>query len=331
MPQQQPTDLAHLELNHHRVPMRLVDLKLKHRHVLPIFSYDHPRHKEVVVQFCRFLQRHMRCDVSLPDWQRSVGPTVEMWLTKEIERADTVLLLCSKGTGLKYHAKAERQDRIPTDSLSEYGDVFVKALTLLDDYFGRRSADEKFVVAYFNYSSQDDIPVTFRRFATFRLMQCMEALYLRIHGKARDSPLSHRRVPELDRYQELEMGRPLYVAIESMKELIRTDASWYENQNRRHSSEMSGSLQSEPCEAEQSSMTEAPSWFFDENSSGRGSDADKYEEMLSQFNSLLPSTQATGSPESPLWEQGGSSSMPDPTFPSACSETVDSGFTDCPV
>ncbi|XP_022096006.1 uncharacterized protein LOC110982122 isoform X2 [Acanthaster planci] len=315
------------------LPRNVVDLELNYRRVLPIFSDDHPRHKNVVVQLCRFLQRHLKCEVALLDWQRTVGPTVEMWLTNEIEKADVVLLLCSKGTRLKYEAKAKKDDPVPINSVSEYGDVFVKALTLLDDYFGRSSADEKFIVAYFDYSRLSDIPVTFRRFATYRLMQSMEGLFLRIHGKVRDSPLSSRRVPSLERYQNLEMGRPLHMAIESMKELIRADASWYEHHNRRPCSETLGCFKSDPCEPTESRMTEALSWFFDENSSGRGSDADKYEELLSQFDSVPPSThQAEGTSRSCPLGQAASSCMPEAKFLSADSElVVDSGFVDSHV
>lgn len=289
---------------------RPVDVGISTRFVLPIYSEDHPRHKDVVMKFCRFLHRHLTCEVSLIDWQPSIGPTVEMWLTKEIEKADIVLLLCSKGTRLKYNARA-RNAPVPTNSECEYGDVFVKALTLLDDYFSRNNADEKFVVGYFDYSTAEDIPVSFRRFKKFRLMPYIEDLCLRIHGRVRDSPRSSRRVPDLQRYQDLEMGRPLYDAIEAMKETIRVDKFWYENNKAE--------------------LIKAPSVFFDEDSSGQGSDGDNYDELMSQLKSTLPCVQAADDffalPEMHTPHPATSSSLPMYDFFSDSPEPVeDSGY-----
>ena len=157
-----------------------------------------------------------------------------MWLTNEIELADVVLVICSKGTRLKYNAKAKR-DQIPTDSDGVYGDVFVSALPLLDIYFRKDNASEKFLVAYFDYSKEKDIPVPLQRFAKYHLMKSMESLYLRIHGMVRDSPRSTRGASELQEstYHKLEMGKALHEAIQDMTELARSDGRWYESHNSR--------------------------------------------------------------------------------------------------
>ncbi|XP_033647241.1 uncharacterized protein LOC117306818 isoform X2 [Asterias rubens] len=291
--------------NDTRVIPNDLDFVKKRKCVLPIYSADdHDLHYEVVVRFCRFLQRHCQCDVSLMEWEKSIGPTVEMWLTKQIEEADVVLLICSKGTGLKYTAKARQKQM---DSPGVYGDVFVKALFLLEDYFSRDNACDKFVVTYFDYSSEDDIPVPFRRFAKYKLMQSMEALYLRIHSKGMESPTSSRRASPLEEsnYPNLEMGRWLQESIEGMKRLVKSDKKWYHKRDNKRSVNEGAAFtsdneqpfiddlyQSDTDSAYRTGEHDeafAPSSFFDSHSIGQGSNVSaSFEESLKQIQNGEP-------------------------------------------
>ncbi|XP_033642397.1 uncharacterized protein LOC117302528 [Asterias rubens] len=254
--------------------------------LLPIYSDDHPLHRDVVLSFCRFLQRHCQCNVSLMEWEKSIGPTVQMWLTNQIEEADIVLLICSKGTGLKYIAKA-KQEKTPMESVGVYGDMFVKALVPLEDYFNRENACDKFVVGYFDYSSENGIPVAFKHFGRYSLMKSMEELYLRIHGEAKESTHSSLGVEALrgSNYAQLETGKALHEAIKAMRELVKSDRNWYDNENKwKGSSLLTTGDSGYPCSGEQDSGAysrshsvdepRAPLGFFQDTgttSSGQGS------------------------------------------------------------
>ncbi|XP_022095932.1 uncharacterized protein LOC110982087 isoform X2 [Acanthaster planci] len=274
------------------------EVRRRSRRVLPIYSDDHPKHKAVIQCFCRFLEAHCRCDVSLVDWQTSVAPTITMWLDSEIERADIVLLLCSKGTGKKYKDKARQKATRSSDGV--YGDVFVQALTLLEAHFNRDGACEKFVVCFFDYSSEEDIPAPFRCFAKYRLMKCMETLFLRIHNKVKDSPRSKRHVPDLEEfaYPNLQMGKPLHDAIEAMKEVIKREPKWYHNNNNgkgtrkvllespRPSLSQQPLLTSISPQISMDSAYDSNNFFKDTASCGGSSNGSVFEKMFEQLDSF---------------------------------------------
>ncbi|XP_038061471.1 uncharacterized protein LOC119732143 [Patiria miniata] len=278
----------------------------RYRRVLPIYSEDHPHHKEVIHCFCRFLKEHCKCDVRLMDWQKSVSPTVGMWLAAEIDKADIVLLICSKGTGKKFKDKARQKMTPSSDGV--YGDVFIQALTLLDAYCSTDDACEKFLVCFFDYSSEEDIPMSFKRFGKYHLMKCMDSLFLRIHDKVKDSPSSSRRVKDLEEasYADLDMGKPLHDAIENMKEQIKREPKWYKKYNKGNGTTRETSLEYNNTSLSQQPLLNSLSpqistdsaydstaaaqisddFFRDTASSGCSSTGSDYEISLRKFQSV---------------------------------------------
>ncbi|CAL8336685.1 unnamed protein product [Merluccius merluccius] len=194
---------------------------------------DGEQHTSVIQAFAYFLQDFCRCEVVLDLWEHlHICKEGQMsWLSRQLDRADHVLIICS--TGLRYHVERKScRGKTPvsrrgngSSSSSPIGgtgsDLFIVAVAMIAEklrlaHQGEGGREEgRYVAAYFDYSSENDVPTLLSLAPRLKLMDQLSQLVVRLHpGGASTSNVSRRN------YFRSRSGRALYVAICNMHQHI---------------------------------------------------------------------------------------------------------------
>eukprot|EP00058_Branchiostoma_floridae_P021036 XP_002606526.1 hypothetical protein BRAFLDRAFT_102558 [Branchiostoma floridae] len=190
-----------------------------------VYSYDCPEHFTVVERFAASLQR-MGFNVVLDMWctnQISCVGKVE-WACEQLDRAEYVIVLCSLGGR---HKMEDRNEPPLQEGL--LGDMFTPWVKEIGSriHSGDSGSLRKYVVAYFSYSSAEDVPRTLRGVQPqYQLMKHLPELFCHLQRMERRSAAGTARVEGLEDIQ-----RETVEAIEAMQKLCDDKPDWLFNTN----------------------------------------------------------------------------------------------------
>ncbi|XP_078595121.1 uncharacterized protein LOC144872637 [Branchiostoma floridae x Branchiostoma japonicum] len=209
-----------------------------------VYSYDCPEHFTVVERFATCLQR-MGFHVVLDMWctnQISCVGRVE-WACEQLDRADYVIVLCSRGG----RHKMEDRNEPPLQEGLLLGDMFTPWVKEIGSriHSGDSGSLRKYVVAYFRYSSAEDVPRTLRGVQPqYQLMKHLPELFCHLQRMERRSAAGTARVEGLEDIQ-----KETVEAIEAMQKLCddKPDHGWLFNTNN-NSDVIEASAPSTPLE-----------------------------------------------------------------------------------
>nr|XP_057911219.1 interleukin-17 receptor D isoform X2 [Doryrhamphus excisus] len=213
-------------------------------------SRDCPKHTNVIQSFAYFLQDFCGCEVALDLWEH-----LEMcregqmsWLSRQLDEADFIITVCSKG--LRYFVERKsRRGKTPvsrrgnaSSSSSPIGgsgtDLFVMGVAMIGEKLRLAKQNEKddtqemnrYMAAYFDYSTENDIPTMLSLAPRFKLMDQLPQLFTRLHSS--QSSLAERESQPLNisrrNYFRSKSGRSLYVSICNMHQHISQNPDWFE-------------------------------------------------------------------------------------------------------
>ncbi|CAL8338356.1 unnamed protein product [Lota lota] len=209
--------------------------------VLVVYSNrDGDQHTSVIQAFAYFLQDFCRCEVVLDLWEHlQICKEGQMsWLSRQLDQADHILIICSRG--LRYHVERKScRGKTPVSrrgiSSSPIGgtgsDLFIVGVAMIAEklrlaHQGEGGGGEglgRYVAAYFDYSSENDVPTLLSLAPRLKLMDQLSQLVVHLHpGGAWDS--SDRTTAPINvsrrNYFRSRSGRALYVAICNMHQHI---------------------------------------------------------------------------------------------------------------
>ena len=195
-----------------------------------VFSNDHLKHKDVVVNFVKFLQADLGfmvfCEI-FQTQESAVDPCG--WMETCLDMADKVLVLWSPGTSLSLNQK---------DNDLKFENDFCSPVLkrIKNDLFFEVNIG-KYYFGYFDYCTDSSIPDAFRqpRFRHFRLMAEFDELYFRLKGIETYLPggiiedekvkPDHYFNPNLNDY-----GAALKTSLSTMASLVKEKPGWYTEQ-----------------------------------------------------------------------------------------------------
>ncbi|XP_019623233.1 PREDICTED: uncharacterized protein LOC109469217 [Branchiostoma belcheri] len=194
-----------------------------------LYSYDCPEHFRVVECSATFLQK-MGFPVILDMWCTNqigcVGKTD--WVYEHMDKADFVIVICSRGARHKMEGKND-----PPLQEGYLGDMFtpwakeIGSRIHSDDALSSGSR-QKYVVAYFSYSSAEDVPRVLRASQPhYRLMKHMPELFCHLLGIERRGPRGTAIITGL----ETEEGQKLVEAIDAMQKICDQKPDWLFQRN----------------------------------------------------------------------------------------------------
>ncbi|CAH1264928.1 IL17RD [Branchiostoma lanceolatum] len=194
--------------------------------VFLVYSYDCPEHFLAVERYATFLQR-MGFDVVFDMWctnQISCVGKVD-WACEQLDKADYVIIICSRGA----RHKMEDQNKPPLQE-GLLGDMFTPWVKEIGSRIHSGDSDSlgKYVVAYFSYSSAEDVPRTLRTVQPYyKLLKHMPELFCHLQGLERRSPAGTARVTGLEDIQRETMeGQQLVEAIDTMQKICDGKPDW---------------------------------------------------------------------------------------------------------
>lgn len=219
---------------------------------------DCPKHSSVVQAFAFFLQDFCGCEVVLDLWEHlDMCREGQMsWLSRQLDEAHFILIICSKG--LRYFVeKKSRRGKAPlgrrgnsTSSSSSSspsngsgpissaggGDLFVVAVAMIAEQLRKAKQSEKdlnrFLTLYFDYSSENDVPTALSLAPRLKLMDQLPQLFSCLHSSQASLWDRDRAPPNVSRrnYFRSKSGRSLYVSICNMHQFISQSPDWFERQ-----------------------------------------------------------------------------------------------------
>ncbi|XP_059925848.1 interleukin-17 receptor D isoform X1 [Gadus macrocephalus] len=210
--------------------------------VLVVYSNrDGDQHNSVIQAFAYFLQDFCRCEVVLDLWEHlQICKEGQMsWLSRQLDQADHVLVICSRG--LRYHVERKScRGKTPvgrrgiSNSATVGGtgsDLFIVGVAMIAEKLRLANQGEggggeglgRYVAAYFDYSSENDVPTLLSLAPRLKLMDQLSQLVVCLHpGGAWGS--SDRTAAPINasrrNYFRSRSGRALYVAICNMHQHI---------------------------------------------------------------------------------------------------------------
>ncbi|XP_078424369.1 interleukin-17 receptor A-like isoform X2 [Cetorhinus maximus] len=206
--------------------------------VLIIYSLDHDLYKKVVLAFAEFLMTACGTKVTLDLLE--INKIAEVghinWLTLHKNESDKVIILCSRGTRLKWEAMlrvGQNQILLRSDERSPMRDMFTPAMNLILPDFKRPASFGKYIVAYFDdISSEEDIPDPFNVGVKYKLMKQFEEIHFRVQDLEKYEPGKTYRVAgiTMDDYHEHPSGKTLKDAVQKFKLLQMEQPDWFEKE-----------------------------------------------------------------------------------------------------
>ncbi|XP_048404392.1 interleukin 17 receptor A1a [Stegostoma tigrinum] len=206
--------------------------------VLIIYSLDHELYKNVILAFAQFLMTACGTEVTLDCLELNKVAEVGHinWLTLHKSESDKIIILCSRGTRLKWEAmlRIERnQILLKSDERSPMRDMFTPAMNLILPDFKRPASFGKYIVAYFDdISSEEDVPDPFNIGVKYKLMKQFEEIYFRVQDLEKHEPGKTYRVVgiTMDDYHNHPCGKKLKNAIEQFKLMQTEQPDWFEKE-----------------------------------------------------------------------------------------------------
>uniref|UniRef100_A0A8C4NAX2 SEFIR domain-containing protein n=1 Tax=Eptatretus burgeri TaxID=7764 RepID=A0A8C4NAX2_EPTBU len=230
------TDIDKFPLtNQHKVP----EVSCR-KQVLLLYSHDHKEYSHLVLSLAAFLQEHcgLLIVMDLLEEQQIGKMGYLPWLMGKkqlVEETDgKIILLCSRGAYAKWqHAcqDCEPPLKLKEDARSLLGDTFTPSIGLICSDFQHPRAFAKYIVAFFEgVSGECDIPSLFRSTVTYRLMEHLEDLVLRLHGVERYSHGAESRAAGLapEDYGKTASGEKLHAAFVKCKTWQENNPNWLE-------------------------------------------------------------------------------------------------------
>lgn len=121
-----------------------------------LFTDDHPKHKEVVVRFARFLQEACGFDVIFELWdEENLYQNTTRWMEKSLQNADKVIVIWSPGATARWrhYYGCSASDR-PTGP-SNAGDLFTPVVEQIFKDLFTNSVLSKYYLAFFDYGDRN--------------------------------------------------------------------------------------------------------------------------------------------------------------------------------
>ncbi|XP_067855792.1 interleukin 17 receptor A1a isoform X2 [Heptranchias perlo] len=206
--------------------------------VLIIYSLDHALYKNIVLAFAEFLMTACGTKVTLDYLQ--INKVAEVghinWLTLHKNESDKIIILCSRGTRVKWEAMLQdgpSQILLKSDERSPMRDMFTPAMNLILPDFKRPASFGKYIVAYFDgISSEDDVPDPFNVAVKYKLMKQFEEIHFRVQDVEKYEPGKTYRVAgiTLDDYHKHPSGKMLKNAVQKFKLLQMEQPDWFERE-----------------------------------------------------------------------------------------------------
>ncbi|XP_013393851.1 uncharacterized protein LOC106161441 [Lingula anatina] len=130
----------------------------RQRTVLVLFSHEHPRHTTVVLNFARVLKEMFNFDITVDMWSTQDIAAIGKieWLTKNIERAHSIIVVCSEDANRVSRAQQEKKSfsrPIPCQH-DPYGDIFTLALSMIRRRGLKDEIYKKTVCTRFHYTPE---------------------------------------------------------------------------------------------------------------------------------------------------------------------------------
>ena len=181
------------------------------------------------MEFASYLKHVVCCDVSMDIWEQaeiqSRGPYE--WMKEKIEWCQYVIIVCS--TGARF--KCVRNKQFNVKESRPVPDIFQDAVELVAENI--RSNREcgtnasKFIVTYFEYSRNTDIPPKLDNVDFYFLMRDIFKLYCHIFGvEADDNHYRSYHGLSLETYSSTETGQQLYNAIDKAHQFFQDTPNW---------------------------------------------------------------------------------------------------------
>ncbi|XP_066285670.1 uncharacterized protein [Branchiostoma lanceolatum] len=201
--------------------------------VLLIYSHDHPLHEATVRAFAAFLRQQCGCDVTLDDYcMQSIQRRGKIpWLCRQIEKAERVIVVCSKGTKRIWEDIVKAELSVLSPYAPPCGDMVRPAIHLITAEFHGHSTFEKYITAYFSYSSEEDVPRALNVGNNYILMKHFEELYIHLLRWNRRPARPDFALPELgeDQYHQSEAGGKLKRCIDEMTAFQAAHPTWFQD------------------------------------------------------------------------------------------------------
>ncbi|XP_023933624.1 interleukin-17 receptor D-like isoform X2 [Lingula anatina] len=212
------------------------NLLTRKKRVLILFSEEHPKHTKVVLNFANFLQAACYCDVILDWWCRreifSEGKTA--WLSKNIEKAECVLVVSSEGAYRRFNAHLQGRSFDSLGNSSPLSDMFMHGLSMLRQRYFTEHNYSKYINVRFTYT-----PVAFSlpdMHNNVVLMDHIDDLFFHIHGIEKYDHGVKRTAERINRddYFTDPMGNPegvnLHNAIREATDFFNDHKDWFNDQ-----------------------------------------------------------------------------------------------------
>lgn len=195
-----------------------------------LYSFDCPQHEKSVIGLAQYLQNVCNCDVTLDLWAENQIKEhgVFQWTQNQIDTSQFVLIVCSTGARFKCVRNRNvrmKQDRPVADVFSWSVDYVAEKIRIA------RAAGEsvdKYVVVYFDYAGESDIPHKMDTAKRFCLMKDFFQLYCHIQGL---KPQMDEREGEIngvtaESYNRTESGKDLEKCINETKTFFQENPDW---------------------------------------------------------------------------------------------------------
>uniref|UniRef100_UPI00358F29C5 interleukin-17 receptor A-like isoform X2 n=1 Tax=Myxine glutinosa TaxID=7769 RepID=UPI00358F29C5 len=231
-----PADIDKFPLtNLHKVP----EVSCR-KQVLLLYSHDHKEYSHLVLSLAAFLQEHCGLLVAMDLLeQQQIGKIGYLpWLIRKkqlVEATDgKIIVLCSRGMYAKWQRACQDCEpplKLKEDASSLLGDTFTPSIGLICSDLRHSGAFAKYIVAFFEgVSGERDIPGIFKPTVTYRLMEHLEDLVLRLHGVERYSHGAESRAAGLapDDYGKTGSGQKLHAAFVKCKTWQDNNPDWLE-------------------------------------------------------------------------------------------------------
>ena len=192
-----------------------------------VFSDDHKKHREVIVNFVKFLQADLGFEVFCELFQThqiSIDPF--HWMEKCLKEADKVVVIWSPGAARQWNTS-------DTELLAGYMLAPILKRIRNDLFLGLNIG--KYYFGYFDYCNETSIPEVFSQpqFLYFKLMQEFEELFFRLRGIEMYLPggVVNESKVKFHSYSNSSLnkhGEALQKSIFSMAAYVREHPNWHE-------------------------------------------------------------------------------------------------------
>ena len=203
--------------------------------VYVIFFDDHPKHREVVVQFVNYLIADLAFDVIFQLFEtKHLYSDPVGWMMDSLKASDKIIVIWSPGA-------VERWKSVDKPSPLDH-DFFTPVLKVIhNDLFLRKNL-LKYVFTYFDYVSTSDIPSEFIKsypHMHFKLMEKMTDLYFRLLDRERylHGGILHEKKTDKDTYCDEKAtgnkhGHVLHQKLIEMKAYVEKNPNWYKEKKQ---------------------------------------------------------------------------------------------------